>query len=224
MPALPSPGQVLRITFKTGDGASIEAGSRFFVTYGPSGTVPNGTDLNTLATDVANAWEAHLANSVSTEESLHGVEIVDLSSSSGAEGVWTGTKAGLNSAASLVASACAVVNHQISRRYRGGRPRTYVRMGTTSDLTGTNQWNGTFLSGALTNWEAFIAAVLATSGLSITLGDIVNVSFYEGFTTFTTPSGRVRNIPTVRATPKIDNITGSAIAVKLGSQRRRLNL
>lgn len=222
MPALPSPGAVLRIEFTVGDNASIEAGSRIFVAY--TGGPPNTTDLNTLATDVANAWETDLAPSVTTDESLHGVTIRDLSSDTGAVGTWAGTKAGGASGTPLTANVCVVVNHAIARSYRGGRPRTYVRMGNSASLTGTNEWSNTAQGDFLTAWQGFVAAILAVSALSITLTNIVNVSWYKGFTVFTSPSGRSRNIPTLRETPTVDVITNSSIAPKVGSQRRRLNL
>lgn len=222
MPALPSPGNVLRIEFKTGDNASIEAGSRFYIAY--TGGPPNTTDLNTLASDVAGFLNTYFGNLLQNTESWHGVTITDLSSSTGAVGTWTGTNTGSNSGGPLPASICAIINHQINRRYRGGKPRTYMRLGADNNLNGTNEWTSTFQGDITGSWHNFVAAILAVSSLSITLTNIVNVSWYEGFTTFTTPSGRVKNIPKVRTTPLVDVIQNSSTNVKLGSQRRRLNV
>lgn len=222
MPALPSPGNVLRVQLNIGIGASIEAGSRFFVSY--SGGTPNTTDLNTLSTDIADAWETAFAAEVCSSEALHGVICTDLSSDTGAEGLWSGTKSGSSGGTQLSSSVCVVVNHEIDRRYRGGRPRTYLRGGTATDLNQTNEWSTTFQSAFLADWQAFIAAVLATTGISITLSNIVNVSYYSGNTVFTTPTGRARNIPVVRDTPVVDHIVDSTVALKIGSQRRRNNL
>lgn len=225
MPPLPSPGDILRVEFKTGDLATVEAGSRFFLSY--SGTRPVTSDLNTLASDVNTAWDNWIANNVSTLEALHGVIITDLSLDTGAVGEWTGTTDGKHSGtAELIASACAVVNHQISRRYRGGRPRTYVRLGVTDDLASgsTNQWSSATLSSILTNWEGFIAEILALSGFPFALQNIVNVSWFNGNSVFITPTGRGRNIPTKRVTPLVDIINASTVATKVGSQRRRLDI
>lgn len=222
MPALPSPGKVLRLSYLIGDNASIEAGSRFYLSY--SGGTPNSTDLTAIANEAATTFTATLGQSVNSNESLHNVTVVDLSSALGAEGVWTGTEAGNVAGASLPASTCGVMNHTIARRYRGGRPRTYIRIGSTAQLTGTNQWEPSFISATGNNWHNWVNNILGTSGISVSLTDIVNVSWYEGFTVFTTPSGRSRNIPKLRTTPLVDNISLSTLATKLGSQRRRLNL
>lgn len=225
MPPLPSPGDVLRVQFNTGDNATVEAGSRFFLSY--TGTTPVTADLNTLASDIADQWDNWIANNVNVDEALHGVIITDLSSDHGAEGTWAGTKDGKHSGtAPLIASACMVVNHQISRRYRGGRPRTYVRMGVTDDLaTGTtNEWNSGTLSSALTNWQGFVAAILGLGGFPFTLTNLVNVSWFNGNTVFITPTGRSRNIPVKRVTPLVDVIVNSTTATKVGSQRKRLDI
>lgn len=227
MPPLPSPGPVLRCSFSAGTNASIEASSRVFIGY--SGSAPSAGDLETLATAVSSAWGTHIAPQVSSAESLHGVTIIDLSSSSGNIGEWTGTVAGTRSGDELLASACMVLNHKIARRYRGGRPRTYLRCGVFSDLDGTNEWGAGFLSATLSAWEAFIAEVLATTGIGITSLQLLNVGYYDGNLVFTSPSGRARNIPQLRkvagvATPNVDSITSTAPATKVGSQRRRLDI
>jgi hypothetical protein len=222
MPPLPSPGAVLRCSFSTGDDASIPAGSRVYLSY--SGGAPSSGDLSTLATAVSAAWGDHIAVLVSGAESLHNVTIDDLSSDMGEEGVWEGTVAGSRTTAQLIASACAVVNHKIGRKYRGGRPRTYLRCGTVGDLEGTNEWVTGFIDDVTAGWEAFIAEILATTGIGITLSNIVNVSYYNGNRVFTTPTGRARNIPILRETPLVDNVTSSTTATKVGSQRRRLDI
>jgi hypothetical protein len=218
----PSPGAVLQVEFKTSTGGSIPGGSRFFLSY--TGGAPSSADLNSLASDVSAAWGTHIAPRVANAEALESVTITDLSSDTANIGSWEGTVNGTNSNGALISSAAALVNHTVARRYRGGRPRTYVRAGTTSDLASENQWNDTFLTEMLTAWEDWIADILASSGIGISLTNIVNVSWYKGFTVFTTPSGRARNIPTLRATPVVDPITSSSVATKIGSQRRRLDI
>jgi hypothetical protein len=225
MPPLPSPGDVLRVEFKTGDNATVEAGSRFFLNY--TGTRPITSDLNTLASDVNTAWDNWISNVVSTAEALHGVIITDLSIDTGAEGTWTGTTAGKETFAEpIIASGCAVVNHQIARRYRGGRPRTYLRCGGSDALASgsTNQWSSAFQSSVLTQWQGFVAEILALSGFPFALQNIVNVSWFNGNTVFITPTGRSRNIPVKRATPLVDVVVNSVVAPKVGSQRKRLDI
>ena len=223
MPPLPSPGPVLRIACSWNDAGDIPAGSRFFMTY--TGGPPNSTDLNTLAAAVAAAWAANMSAVTSAHDFFTGVEITDLSSDTGAIGTWAGSDDGDLGGDLLPANACVVVNHKIARRYRGGRPRTYVRAGSQSQMEGSNQWTSGFMTDVLSAWEAWIAAILAEGGLSIALAAIVNVSWYQGNLVFTTPTGRARNIPQLRAGGPIhDPITSSVIAPKIGSQRRRLDI
>lgn len=222
MPERPSPGAVLQVEFKTSTGGSHLGGSRFFLSY--TGGAPSSSDLNSLASDVSSAWGTHIAPRVANAEALENVTITDLSSDTANIGTWSGSVAGTNSGGALIASAAALVNHTVARRYRGGRPRTYVRAGTETDLASENQWSTDFLTDMLTAWEGWIAEILAATGIGITLTNIVNVSWYKGNTVFTTPSGRARNIPVLRTTPVVDPITSSTVAVKIGSQRRRLDI
>lgn len=222
MPGLPSPGPILRVEFLTGDDASHEAGSRFYLSY--SGAAPSSGDLSTLATAVSTDWGTHIASLVNESYSLHGVDITDLSSDTGAIGSWAGTVAGTRTGDFLPANAAAVMNHAILRRYRGGRPRTFLCCGVEEDMEGTNEWTEAFQTAVLTGWEAWIAEILATTGIGITSLALVNVSWYKGNTVFTTPTGRARNIPTPRTTPVVDNIQSTSVAPKIGSQRRRLDL
>jgi len=223
MPPLPpvtSP-PCIRIEWETADDAAISAGSRIYVSY--TGSPPSTADLNSLATAVMTAWSDNLKADVGSAEALVSVVTTDLSSDSAAQGGWSGSVGG-TATGELPASAAVLVNHQIARRYRGGRPRTYVRMGTTANLMGTNRWSAGAIATFLSEWQAFVAQILATTGIGVTLDDIVNISYYKGFTAFETPSGRYKNISTLRGTPVVDVITDSTVATKIGSQRRRLNL
>jgi hypothetical protein len=222
VPPLPSPGAVIKVEFKINQAASIPGGSRFFLSY--TGGAPNVTDLNTLATSFKDAWVTNFTALVNSDHELVEVTCTDLSSDTGAVGVWSGSEAGSRGGDFLPASACAVVNHQIERRYRGGRPRTYLIVGSVGDLNGANEWSTGFQGDVLTAWETTIASVIATGGMSISIAAIVNVSFYHLFLPFEGPTGRYRNIPQPRTPPLVDDITVSTVSIKLGSQRRRLNL
>jgi len=222
MPPLPTPGDVLRVQFYSTDDASRQAGSRFFVNY--TGGTPGSGTLTTLASSIASEWATNIAPIVHSNEDLVKVVITDLSSDTGAEGVWDGSHAGGLGGPELIASACVVVDHQILRRYRGGHPRTYLRAGDATKLATMNEWTTAFQTVALAAWEAWIAAVLATTVGGITLNNIVNVSWYSGNTVFMTPSGRARNIPKLRVTPLVDEVQSSTVLLKVGSQRRRLDI
>jgi len=227
MPPLPSPGAVLRVQFNTGVGGSIEAGSRFFLSY--SGSAPSGGDLTSLADLVHTSWATHIAPVVYEAEALHGVIIEDLSSDTGATGEWTGTEVGtLTASEGLTATTCMVMNHQTGVRYRGGHPRTYLRCGAAGGtwLVSANEWEGSFITAVNGAWSSWIAEILAASGIGVTLTNIVNVSYYLGYNTSTPPwrGPGYKYPPKLRDTPRVEPITGTAGATKLGSQRRRLNI
>lgn len=225
MPPLPAPGPIIRVEFKIGDGATVEAGSRFFISY--AGGPPSSTNLTTFAGEVAVGWSETLAAVTNNAESLHGVICTDLASDVGAEGTWSGSESGsYGSGAQLIANAAMVVNHTIPRRYRGGRPRTYLRCGDETSLVSgsTNQWGTTFLGLAATAWGDFVSYVIGRTPGGFTPTAIVNVSWFNGNTVFTTPTGRARNIPVKRTTPLVDGITAHTLATKIGSQRRRLDI
>jgi hypothetical protein len=225
MPPLPpvTDPPAIRVAFATATGATVNAGSRFFLSY--AGSAPSSADLVSLATAVEEAWVTHIAPSVCSSEQLVSVLCTDLSSDSGQEGEWTGSESGSGGSDPLIASACMVVNHHILRRYRGGRPRTYLRCGDTSVLAEPNIWTTAFQTQVREAWEAFIAEVIATTGIGVTSLALVNVSNYSGNTVYTTPSGRARNIPKLRVGgPITDIVTLSTVAEKIGSQRKRLDI
>jgi len=225
LPALAPPGPVIRVSFQTDTNAAIYAGSRYFLRYA-SGT-PSGGDLADLAAGINANWGDDIAPIVDATESLVRVDCLDLASDTGAEGSNTEVVSGsLTGGAPLPASTCAVVNHQMVRHYRGGRPRTYLRCGDddTSHITTTYEWTPTFQGVILAAWEAWIASILGGSPYGgIVLTDIVNVSWYKGNAVIIGSTGRARNVPQRLVPPKVDPITSSSVALKLGSQRRRLD-
>jgi hypothetical protein len=223
MPARVPVAGALEVAFTINDTGSIDAGSRFFLAY--TGTPPSVGDLNSLSSDTSGYWSATV-NAVTREtESLRKVVITDLSADDAARGTWEGDYAGTLSAGDpLPSGTAACLNHTIARRYRGGKPKTFLRCGDTSYLSGTNEWTTGAATAILTQWQAWIADILAVSDIGITLTNIINISYVDGFTAFETPSGRYKNLPVYRTTPRIDTISDTAVAVKLGSQRRRLNV
>lgn len=142
--------------------------------------------------------------------SLKQVIATDLTSSSGAvgEGVIT---SGSGSDASAIAplSCCAVISWRINRRYRGGKPRTYLgpvggNTAALGKLIPTGQ--ATAIANAA---EAFRTFVDTNAWTSATTWDLGCVSYFSGKVLRTAGlfEGFVAN-------PSVD--------LRLGSQRRRL--
>lgn len=220
MPALPPVPKTLRVTlrFESTD-ADQDIISRFFINY--SATAPTDSDLVTFCTAVSGAAALDLVPLFPEVLSLTEVIAEDLTSSTSAVGSYSETVGGTRSGAPLSAGAAAVMQYRIPRRYRGGHPRGYWPFGTAADITTQDAWGSVFLAAYLTNWESFITAVQASGWAGAGALAQVNVSYFEGFTNHTYPSGRVRAIPTPRVTPLVDFVTDYFANPKVASQRRR---
>jgi hypothetical protein len=78
----------------------------------------------------------------------------------------------------------------------------------------------TALNDAWANFEADVVADLV--GTWAASAKPVSVSYYEGFTPFTFPSGRVKNLPKLRVGgPVVDPIVSYNTNPRVASQRRR---
>lgn len=129
--------------------------------------------------------------------------------------------AGAGSGTSLPAQCSINVEYNISRRYRGGKPRMYLPPGTTANQADDSHWSGAFLTSVNSAINSFISAIEALSVGSMGTLAHVNLSYYKGFTNITNSSGRERAVPTYRSTALTDTIQSYAAKAVIGSQRRR---
>lgn len=219
MPPLPAVTKVLRHDLRYTIGADSAALTRFFFRY--SGGPPTVADFTTMTTALATAFTSFLAPLMSTDYALNAIRLIDLDSATGTELVTTESISGSRSGAQMAAAVCLLENYSIARRYRGGKPRNYFPFGVAGDLGSSDQWGTAFLASANSDIPGYIAAIVSHTFGSITVTQQVNVSYYQGFTTFTTPSGRVKNLSKPRTTPVIDVITATSANLRPGSQRRR---
>jgi hypothetical protein len=222
MPALPNVPNTLKIALRFSTTGVLEAGVRFYYTY--SGGPPTVGNLNTLATDIAGYFGTDLAGLMSTDYHLIGIVITDLSSSTAAEGLWAGSVAGANAGHPPGIDAVLLQNFQISRRFRGGKPRTYWPFGIEGNLnTDDVTWTSAFLATAATAWASFNTALVATTGIGMVIVAHVNVSYYHGFASVQNPvTKRWRNIPTPVAGPVTpDIIIGNVFRPEISVQKRR---
>lgn len=205
------------------DAADVAAGSGFFLSY--SSDAPSAAELTTLATVISNAWVTNLAPATNDADALTEVTLQDMASDTGNVGSWAGSHiGGETDNEPFTAGVCAVINHAIARHYRGGHCRTYLRIGDRGDLNGSNKFSADFVAALKTAWQAFIAEILADETSDITLVNLVQVSYYDGATWEGPSGGPYKRIPTKRDSPLVNGVTDSSVAVKLGSQRRRLKL
>lgn len=220
MPPLPVVPNVLRVDLEYSVGEDTAIITRLHWSY--TGGPPSVVDAETLAGDIISAHNTDLKSLLFTGNELIGVRVTDLSSSSGADATIPATQAGSRTGSFLPAGACTLANYHISRRYRGGKPRSYFPFGVQGDMQDGQRWTSGYQTSATSGVVAFFAAVsLLTSG-STTLSEPVNVSYYSGFTVVTSPTtGRARNVAKLRTTPVVDVINTETVAPKIAYQRRR---
>lgn len=209
------------MSFVLSDAADLDVQVRLYIQY--SGTAPTNANLSTFAAACAAQWNTDLAGSHCTVVALTGVNVEDLTSATSAIGSWSGSHSGTTATPALPASVAALVNMKVARRYRGGKPRSYWPAGASGNVGTAQTWSSGFQTAWNTDYNAFIAGILAAPWSGATLPSVVNVSYYKGFTPFETPSGRYKNIPTLRAGgPVVDPILSFTLNSKFGSQRRRV--
>ena len=221
MPALPSPGQVIRCTLVFTIGGDTDVITRFFMSY--AGSVPSGAELNTMAEAASVNWAAGSKSAFNADVVLTNCICEDLSSATGATGEYPTSLAGDRAGDLLTADQAFVYSYEIARRYRGGHPRGYWPCGSDTDLSTAQLWVGGSVTTFATQCGNIIGAIIAAawSGSGTVLQ--VNVSFFEGFTSYQNPiTLRWRNVPKARTSPLVDTITTKIGRERIGSQRRRL--
>lgn len=219
MPALPSPGKVVRVDLFQTIGANTRVKNRVFFSY--TGAGPTVSDLNTLATTISNAWNTNMVPQQNTGCTLTGITITDLASASGAQTVTSVSRIGTLAGTALNAGVAMIIKLKIARRYRGGHPRYYHAGRVVADLATSTSWVAANVTALVTAFTAFIAACVTTPPTNLGTMAQVNVSYFAGFTNRTNSAGRTFPRPSVRATPTVDTVTSQAGNNLVGSQRRR---
>lgn len=215
---LPPVPKVLRVDFQQ-TLASVNVRNRIFLQY--TGTGPAVSDLNTLGATISSQWSSHMASAQNTELTLAAIEITDLTNISAAQTLVTSGVAGTGASSILANGAAAVIRFKIARRYRGGHPRFYLAGLMNTDLTNGSSFTGTFVGNLATAWSAFINGIIATPPAALGTLSHVNVSYFQGFTNKTFPSGRMHPVPTQRTVPLVDAVLAYSVNPIPGSQRRR---
>ena len=89
-------------------------------------------------------------------------------------------------------------------------------------MNNDQQWTNALITSVTTAINAYIAATAGVSSGGTTIASRVNISYFNNFHTVLNPvTGRYRNVPTLRAVPVVDAITGSLFRQTVASQRRR---
>jgi hypothetical protein len=219
MPALPNVPGVIKMTIDWGVEANVLAQTIHHWEFTGSATAGDMTAFAVNAQGAADA-AAPFVPLASDQVGMLAITVRDLTSDMGVEvsggTPWLGTRG-----AALTSPGTAVlVRHQIARHYRGGQPRSYLPLGVSGDIATSGLWSDAFVNAVNSAWGSWVSSNTGPIG-GLTIASIANVSYYKGFTPFTTPSGRVKNRPNLRATPLVDAFTGHTTSKTIASQRRR---
>lgn len=220
VPALPNVPDTLLVQLTYDLGEDLVAQNRFHITYigGPPTVVQLQTEANTLYTN----WALALNSNFSPDTKLTAVEITDLTSPTAARGGVTGSEPGTHSGGQPLPGGSATrITFDVARRYRGGKPGIFVPLTDATMLTDPQTINATYLDSLNINWQNYVSAALTATNVWASGSAWTSVSYYTGFHTFTEPSGRVRNIPTLRISPVVDSVIGTKPLQRPASQRRR---
>lgn len=221
MAPLPPVPNCIRSDLLWGIGSDVNALTRLHWTY--SGSAPAAADCIYFATQIDSVAAAQFASLLHPANEVRGCIVRDLSSTSGKEGDYFAATPGTRSGGALSAGTAFLLDLQIGRRYRGGKPRAYLPFGTSTDLLSPSAWQSSFVTGVTSAWNTFVSTCGSLTHGSTTLTGLCSVSYYQGFTNV--PYGnptKYRRVPTVRpGGPVVDAIIGTSASTKPSSQRRR---
>ena len=209
----------VRVRMVGKDATNNDWGIRFYLSY--AGSAPTGANCTTLAGDIMSALGGALQPLISESTTVTECDVLDIATSSGLSGQSTAAFAGTRAGTPLPAQVAFNLEYGIARRYRGGKPRTYLPVGVDSDMADVANWSNSFVNAVN---AAVIAGFAAIEALSVgAMGALkhVNLSYYAGYQNIEIAGRRAKVIPLYRATALHDNITGYFGKLELSSQRRR---
>jgi hypothetical protein len=212
---------VVKIAIVCNGNDGREAVNVFHQAYG--GGPPSFSDCETIGQAWYNQWVAELTPTQPAQTNLISVTVTDLSSSTGAEGIYNnaGTPTpGTSAHGMLPLHSCFVLSKTILRRYRGGHPRMYLPIGTTNDLNDDGHWKGSSWVPWVAAWATMVSNVIAENpfgGTSVAEECCVSYNGKYDLPNSGPPTYR-RVTPAVFDIP-LDGYAGSEI---LGTQRRRV--
>jgi hypothetical protein len=206
MPALPPVPNVIKTVVRQVIGDFI---GENILHFPYTGSAPTDATIGTIAQGIFGAWVDHLLPAQNSGLALETVECTDLTSDTGAQGSYTGDgPTGGDGSTALPANCALVVSNEISRRYRGGHPRTYIMGVSDSGLDTVQFFSSAYANGMTSDFEAMLTAVAALSVSGTDMGTQVSVSYRSG------------NAP--RVTPVVDPVIAHVGKIRVCSQRRRL--
>jgi len=218
MPALPPVSHVVRVDVLFSLPGDPNAEFRKFFQY--TGAL-SAADAQAWVSAIHAAFNTRMAGQLYAGVTLKQTTLTDLSSVSAAQAIDATPHAMANANTSLPSGLAMVIKDRIARRYRGGHPKTYLPGVPNANLVGGNQWAAGGMAGIIAAWNLWVSDCLTSVPVAAAPAFEVSVSYYQGFTAHQLPSGRWRNVPTLRGTPVVDLVLAHSVNSTAASQRRR---
>lgn len=224
MPPLPPVPAVVKLLMQTTNAdAGYVSVNGIHIHY--TGTAPTPSQLASFATTAATAWGSAYNSHMSSSDSLTGVEAMDLTSPTAATADVTVAHPGTLTGTQLADDVAFVLSAQVARRYRGGHPRSYLKLGDVTSVGDGRTWDSGFLTAVVTASAGLYTAIEGAGWSGAGTLSPVNVSYYFGYHNVLYPSGRRVDVPSLRVSgPVVDQITGFVGRPRFGTQRRRLGV
>lgn len=220
MGPLPYINGVIRADLLWTDGADSDVMSRLHFAY--TGGPPSPVEATAIAAAIQGAAVTFLIPRCNDNVQLRGVDVIDLSGELAATGTHLATVDGSEAGNVLPAGVAVLLNHHVARRYRGGKPRTYLPCFGANDQDTASSWLAASVDALEAAWSSFIGAVAAITAGTTAVGAHVNVSYYQGYGLGRPRSnGHLYYPPSVRDAPIVEPITSTSVNPKPASQRRR---
>lgn len=166
MPRLPFASQSLRVRLlglNNGQPWNIVQHLRY------SSGAPDSAALGVVASGISQLWSTTWAPMHNTAVRLTEVEVTDIASASGAQGVSTTSHDGTRAGTIMPVQVAAVVSWHVNFRWRGGHPRSYFPAGVSADITQGNTWATPFITAmgtAAQNWLSGMNSFSISGGVT----------------------------------------------------------
>lgn len=205
MPSLPDVPNVLRMTFE-GQQNGVPAVNVMHAAF--VGGIPTPADLELFGSSLEAFWVGNFLPLQNPDYGLRSIKIVDLSSMSAAQADHVAVHPGTHGGDACMAQVAIVLSWKISRRYRGGKPRTYMAGIAENQVIDPQHISVGYTAAWAAAAETFRTNVNAYGTAPFTAMTLGSVSYYTGHA--------------VRPAPLFDPFTSVAVDSRIDTQRRRL--
>lgn len=203
MPPMPPVSGALKVQLHWSDENDVGAMTVFHLAY--TGGPPSSANCASMAAAISADAAARFATLLHGDNTIGIATVTDLSSDLGGEGTGGIAISGSRSGDALSPATCVVVSKHVARHYRGGHPRSYLPLGTSTDLN-SGKWITGFTGPVKVAWDDFINDC-KSDGTGCVITDEISVSYI------------LHGAP--RVTPQKDTIISTTVPTLIGSQRRR---